>query len=144
MLHRTIDSLVGEDHQPPRIVVALAHPAMRRYVCDVIEAGCQCWLATAIPATERFAGALAALDPDVVVTDRAGLKSLDGDPRRRVNRVVVIGPDDRDYRRAGLAAGVGAWVSEDNLPRDLVPGICHLLGHTECRCAHNRRHEDRT
>lgn len=123
-----------EPRTPPKVLVALAHPTMRRYVCDLIEQGCQCWLATTAPAP-GLAGTIADLSPDAVVTDAAGLSALLRDGSAiSTTHVLVIGPDDEAYRDAAIGAGAGAWVSQMTAPDALVGELDAMLQRCTCGC----------
>lgn len=119
---------------PPKVLVALAHPTLRRYVCDVIEQGCRCWLATTAPGP-GMVDLVAELSPDAVVTDGSGFGML----REKGStippaHVLVLGPDDEAYREAALRAGAGAWVDRGTAPTALVAELDGMLGRCTCGC----------
>lgn len=127
----TSTSTVDRDHPKgtPRIVVAVAHPTMRRYLCDLIEQNCRCWLATSSPEAKVLDAALANLAPDILVVDDL---ACFGDYQRwtavPTDRVIVIGPEpDNSYRAAAMDAGVGAWVSRDQVDTELVLQLERML-----------------
>lgn len=121
------------DARVPRIVVAVSHPTMRRYVCDLIEQGCRCWLATATNEPAQLRNRVATLHPDVIVLEASRFPDclpdvIDSFP---VGRVVVIGPYANDDARL---AGAGAWISHDRLPTDLVPALHGIVDGSGCSC----------
>jgi DNA-binding NarL/FixJ family response regulator len=121
----------------PRIVVAMAHPTMRRYVCDLIEQGCRCWLATAAPESAQLREIVASLHPDAIVLESSQFPACCPDMADTfpVEHVVVIGPyPDDAYRDAALTAGAGAWISRDRLPHDLVHVLHGITGQAGCNC----------
>lgn len=122
-------------HAPaPRVLVALAHPTMRRYVCDLIEHRCRCWVATAAP-TSELAAVVADLGADAVVTDASGLRVLAAAGSLAPPApVLVIGPDDEAYRDAALLAGAGAWVARTHAPETLGSELAEMLERCTCGC----------
>ena len=126
----------GSRQEVPRIVVAVAHPTMRRYLCDLIEQSCRCWLATTSSDPDELQAALARLHPDVLVVDHA-LRPINGERHRPgvPMQTLVIGPErDPSYRATAMDRGAGAWVSRDDLDTDLVPQLARLLEHSGCGC----------
>lgn len=117
------------DVRIPRIVVALSHPTMRRYVCDVIEQGCRCWLATTPPGPEELAATVAALSPDIVVLDSEAFAAPSSSNLGLLSpHMLVIGPrPDGAYRDVALRAGARGWVSRDRVATDLLPEIRRAL-----------------
>jgi DNA-binding NarL/FixJ family response regulator len=131
----TIDDRAHEA-RIPRIVVALAHPTMRRYLCDLIEQGCRCWLATTGPGSEELAETVAALCPDVVVIDTAAFSARgDATPVLPARQMLVIGSEpDAAYRQSALRAGAGGWVGRDHVATELLPEIRRMLEGSGCEC----------
>ncbi len=123
----------------PRIVVAVAHPTMRRYLCDLIEQSCRCWLATTSSDADELQAALGTLRPDVLVVDHA-LRPINVHRPQAAfpaAQVLVIGPEpDPAYRAAAIGGGAGAWLSRDDLETELVPELARLLaaGGYGCGC----------
>ena len=115
----------------------MAHPTMRRYVCDLIEQGCRCWLATSSPEPVQLGHIVATLHPDVVVLESSTFPACcsgtsDVFP---VEHVVVVGPyPDDAYRDAALAAGAGAWIPRDGLSNQLIHELLRITGQTDCTC----------
>lgn len=127
----------GLRQEVPRIVVAVAHPTMRRYLCDLIEQNCRCWLATTSPRDDELIAALARLQPDLLVIDHTpgpvnGQRNRSAIPSARV---LVIGPEpDPSYRAKAIDGGAGAWVSRDRLDTELVPQLARMLAECGCEC----------
>jgi DNA-binding NarL/FixJ family response regulator len=125
------------DGRVPRVVVAMSHPTMRRYVCDLIEQSCRCWLATTRPNAAELRDVIASLHPDVIVLEASRFPGCcpnmaDTFP---VGHVVVIGPyPDDAYRDAALTAGAGAWIPRDRLPNDLISELNRISGEAGCSC----------
>lgn len=121
----------------PRIVVAVAHPTMRRYLCDLIEQSCRCWLATTSSDPDELQAALGTLRPDVLVVDHA-LRPANGQRLQSAfpaSQVLVIGPEpDPAYRAAAIGVGAGAWLSRDDLATELVPELARILATCGCGC----------
>ena len=121
----------------PRVLVAIRHPAMRRFTRDLLEREYHCWVATTIGAGEALDQALARAPADLLVVDGAGFpaccrRALDGDPSRRV---IVIGSEpDASYRHAALAAGAAGWIPRERVGEDLGPAMRQALGcrHDPC------------
>lgn len=135
---RPTDSADPEPRQHvPHVVVAVAHPTMRRYLCDLIEQNCRCWLATTSSDADDLRAALTTLQPDVLVIDHA-LRPTDDDRRQSAipaAQVLVIGPEpDPAYRAAAISGGAGAWLSRDDLETELVPEMVRLLAACGCDC----------
>lgn len=121
----------------PRVVVAMVHPTMRRYVCDLIEQGCRCWLATSTPDPDRLRDVVASLHPDAIVLESSRFPACCPDMADTfpIEHVVVIGPyPDVAYRDAALAAGAGAWIPRDRLTHDLIHELYRITGHGGCTC----------
>lgn len=120
--------------EPPKVLVALAHPTLRRYVCDLIERGCRCWVATAAPAP-GLVDIVAELGPDAVVTDGSGFAVLrDEGSLIPTTHVLVIGPDDEAYRDAAIRAGAGAWVDRGSTHVSLVAELDGMFERCTCGC----------
>jgi DNA-binding NarL/FixJ family response regulator len=115
----------------------MTHPTMRRYVCDLIERGCRCWLATTIPEPGPLHDVITNLHPDAIVLEAAQFPQCcpaigDTFP---ISHIVVIGPyPDDAYRDAAYAAGAGAWIPRDRLPDELVHELHRIIGLTGCDC----------
>lgn len=120
----------------PRVVVALSHPTMRRYVCDLVERGCRCWIATCAPEPGVLAATVLALDPDVLILEAASFPEASWEAVHDVRRVVVIGPvHDDAYRDAALAAGADAWLCRDHLRSALATELAGIVGGCGCGCS---------
>jgi len=108
------------------VLVAIRHPAMRRYTCAILDAEGGCSAVVELERGTTPADALARWRPDLVVIDtgefpECGSRALPGFP---ADRVIVVGPEpEGDYRAAALAHGAGAWISRDRLGDDLPPEV---------------------
>ena len=108
------------------VLVAIRHPAMRRYTCAILDAEGGCSNVVELERGTTPADALARWSPDLVVIDtgefpECGSRALPGFP---ADRVIVVGPEpEGDYRAAALAHGAGAWISRDRLGDDLPPEV---------------------
>jgi DNA-binding NarL/FixJ family response regulator len=121
----------------PRIVVAFLHPTMRRYICDLIEQGCQCWLATASPEPSALHEVVTSLHPDAIVIEASTFPQCCPDivDTVPVEHVVVVGPYPDDAKRdAALQAGAGAWIPRDRLATELVHELRRITGQRGCPC----------
>jgi hypothetical protein len=104
------------------VLVAIRHPAMRRFTCEILDAEGGCSVVVELERGITPADALARWRPDLVVIDtgefpECGARALPGFP---ADRVIVVGPEpEGDYRAAALAHGAGAWISRDRLGEDL-------------------------
>lgn len=121
----------------PRVLVAIRHPAMRRFTRELLERDHGCWVATAAGLEEPLEVALARTHPDLLVVDaadfpgccRAALERFPSD------RVVVVGPEpDLSYRHAALAAGAGGWLPRERVDQELGLAMRAALGchHDPC------------
>lgn len=121
----------------PRVLVAIRHPAMRRFTRELLERDHGCWVATAAGLEEPLEVALARTRPDLLIVDaadfpgccRAALERFPSD------RVVVVGPEpDLSYRHAALAAGAGGWLPRERVDQELGLAMRAALGchHDPC------------
>ena len=112
----------------PCVLIAIAHPVMRRLVCELLNREQDGW--AVILLDDDLATALLAFRPDLVVLDSAdlprfGSDGLIGFPKKRI---VVVGPEpDVDYRNVSAGRGAGAWVARDELADDLAPAMRRAL-----------------
>ena len=119
----------------PRFVVAVRHPTMRRYLCDLIEQHCRCWLATTSPEPVALRAAMAELQPDALIVEAATLSGATRALAGTTTHVVVIGPTPDDaYRDAALDAGADAWIARDDVATALLPALEHIRCSAGCRC----------
>jgi len=137
----------------PRVLVAIRHPAMRRFTRELLARDHGCWLATAIGPAEPLRHALARWHPDLLVLDAADFPSRcrPVPDRFPTDRVIVVGPEqDRSYRAAALTAGAGGWVARDRIAEDLGAAMRCALGchHDPCppeaRCGRGAGRSDAT
>jgi DNA-binding NarL/FixJ family response regulator len=118
----------------PVVLVALRHPAMRRFTRELLARECRCWTPVEVRGGGSLRNELAAHAPDLLVIDAADFPSCcpassSGFPP---GRVVVLGPEpDRSYRQVAQARGAGAWVPRERVGEDLVRKMRRVLG-----CAH--------
>ena len=121
----------------PRVLVAMRHPAMRRFTRQLLERCYHCWVATIIDSGQPLDQMLGTTQADLVVIDAADFagccrRALD---RAVPARIVVIGPEsDASYRSAALAAGAAAWIPRERVGEDLGPAMRQALGclHDPC------------
>lgn len=119
----------------PRFLVAMGHPTTRRYVCDLVEQHCRCWIATASPEPALLAAALDDLRPDALIIEAATLNDAAAALTDQVTHIVVIGPQpDTAYRDLALEAGADAWVARDRVATDLVAVLDHIRCDPMCQC----------
>jgi len=121
----------------PRVLVAIRHPAMRRFTRELLEREYHCWVATTIGAGEVLDQAAARAEADLLVVDAAEFpaccRSVLG--RHPSSRVIVIGPEpDPSYRHAALAAGAANWILRERVGEELGPAMRRALGclHDPC------------
>jgi DNA-binding NarL/FixJ family response regulator len=121
-----------EDEPPGRsltVLVAIRHPAMRRYTCEILERDCACSIVAELDGEEMLADALARSRPDLVLIDtgefpRCCTPALATYP---TERVIVVGPEpEGDYRTAALTRGAGAWIPRDRLAEELQREVRRL------------------
>jgi DNA-binding NarL/FixJ family response regulator len=123
----------------PRFLIAMRHPTSRRYVSDLIEQHCRCWIATTSPDGDEVIAALDELRPDALLIEASLLNETATDLGKRTTHLVVIGPQPDDaYRDIALRAGADAWISRDQLATQLVPAIEHLQCDPDCQCGCHR------
>lgn len=119
----------------PRVLIALAHPAMRRLILELLHREPGCW--TASINSGELAGAVRDLSPDLVIIDGADFPTVCDHELAgyQVNRIVVIGRQpDPAYLLAALRHGAGAWVARDDVADQLSSAMRHALGcrHEPC------------
>lgn len=112
----------------PCVLIAIAHPVMRRLIRQLLNRENDGW--AAILLDTDLAAALLASRPDLLVLDSAdlfrfGSDGLNGFPK---SHIVVVGPEaDVDYRNVTAGRGAGAWVARDELADDLAPAMRRVL-----------------
>ena len=122
-------TLLGE-HIMNRILIVDNHAEIRRLIrMTLVCAGYHAEVIEAANADTALALTLA-LRPDVIVTDVTMPGVFDGvelcrmlkaDPETAGITVVIIsGKCEAEYRRAGLAAGAGAYLVKPFLPMELI------------------------
>ena len=121
----------------PVVLVALRHPAMRRFARELLERECRCWTPVEAHAGASFREELVAAAPDLLVIDAADFPACCQDPSSgfRRGRVVVVGPEpDPSYRDAARAHGAGAWVPRERVGEDLGREMRRVLACTHDPC----------
>lgn len=119
----------------PRVLVAVRHPVMGRYIRELLEREHHCWTGDIVGPGERLADAVDRVEPDLVVVDSADLPACCRSQLAVVppTRVLVIGPEpDAAYERAAFALGAGAWLSREDVGDGLGPALRSVLG-----CVHD-------
>lgn len=128
----------GARARAPVVLVAITHPVMRRWACEVlsIEEGA-CWQVARPAGGEMLVDAIGRTRPELVVVDsvdfpRCCRDALDALPPERV---IVIGPEPESaYRRSALAQGAGGWVSRDHLGEELGAALRPALDCDRSSC----------
>lgn len=121
----------------PRVLVAIAHPSMRRYTRELLVGEYHCWVATEVGTGQPLDAAIATIRPDLLVVDTPDVttcfaRTLAAGP---APKVVVIGPEpDSSYRAAAINGGAAAWIPRERVADDLGPEMRRLLGciHDPC------------
>ena len=115
----------------PRVLVAVRHPAMRRYAAELLARDGHCWTSSDVAAGEMLPAAIDRFRPDVLVVDAGDFPAccqaaIDAFPP---GCVVVIGPEpDASYGAAALGHGAAACVTRDDVGEELVPALRSVLG----------------
>ena len=118
----------------PRVLVAVRHPDMGRYIRELLEREHHCWTGDVVGPDELLADAVDRVAPDLVIVDAADFPEccrhqLATGPAR----VLVIGPEpDAAYARAAFARGAGAGLSREDVGDGLGPALRAILG-----CVHD-------
>jgi hypothetical protein len=119
------------------VLVALRHPAMRRFTRLLLARECRCWTPVEADVGGSLRSQLAARAPDLLVIDAADFPACCPTPSSGFppGRVVVVGPEpDRSYRQAARAHGAGAWVARERVGEDLGREMRRVLGCTHGPC----------
>lgn len=114
----------------PSVIVAIAHPALRRLILDLLDRDRTRWNLHTVTVRRDLPAAVATANPDLVVLDDGDIGwCLALGPVLAPQYVIVIGPEpDPAYERAARRAGAGAWVSRDRVGEDLIPCMRSVLG----------------
>lgn len=113
----------------PLVLIAIAHPAMRRMIVELLDREHGCWHACVLGGPLQ--PVLGVPSPDLIIVDgvdfpRSCRELLPGYP---ANRIVVIGPEpDAAYRAAALCSGAGGWVARDDIADQLSATMRVALG----------------
>jgi hypothetical protein len=121
----------------PVVLVALRHPAMRRFTRELLERECRCWTPMECHLGAWLQRELAALAPDLVVIDAVDFPACCPDPSSGFppDRVVVVGPEpDPSYRQAARARGAATWVPGERIGEELGHEMRRVLGCTHDPC----------
>lgn len=112
----------------PCVLIAIAHPVMRRLILELLNRDQGSW--TAILLDADLASALRSFCPDLVILDSVDLSRF-GDDRMvgfSRSRIVVVGPEpDVAHRNPALGRGAGAWVARDEIADQLAPAMRRAL-----------------
>ena len=120
----------GECDGSPRVLVAVRHPAMRRYTTELLAREAGAWRASELGTGEMLPAAMARFPPDLLVVDasdfpaccRAAIEAFPSE------RVVVVGPEpDPAYREVAAAHGAAACIARDDVGDQLVATMRRLL-----------------
>ncbi|MFZ5852581.1 MAG: hypothetical protein ACOYY2_14530 [Actinomycetota bacterium] len=115
----------------PRVLVAVRHPVVRRYVAELLERECGCWVVAQVGDTDLLAAALPRVTPDVLVIDSGEFpaccqRALAAFP---AGRTIVVGAEPEPaYRTAALDYGAGAWLPREALTEQLPDALRQVLG----------------
>lgn len=119
----------------PQVLIAIAHPAMRRMILELLEREHGCWQPCLLDGD--LPTAMRDLTPDLVIIDGAAFpqccsgQSDDFPPER----IVVVGPEpDPAYRILALSDRAGGWVARDDVAEELSAEMRTALGciHKPC------------
>jgi hypothetical protein len=119
----------------PRVAVAVAHPAMRRMILELLEREHGCW--NALVGDDDLCSIMHELQPDLVIVDSAAFpdRSCHQLGVYPCERIVVVGPEpDVAYKAVALQQGAGGWVARDDVADDLSAEMRKALGciHSPC------------
>jgi DNA-binding NarL/FixJ family response regulator len=122
----------------PNVLVAIRHPVMRRWTCELLASEHGCWTVSEPGSGEMLADAIRRTQPALVIVDsidfpaccQAALRTLPPE------HVIVIGPEpDQAYRARALALGAGGWVCRDHVGDELSAAMRAALGCRHDPCA---------
>ena len=120
----------------PRVLVALRHPAMRRYVRELLSREHHCWTGAQLRQGEPLRAAVERVEPDLIVVDAADFPACCRQEMSSMRgRVLVIGPDaDPGYERAARLGGAGAWLPREDVADGIGRALRSVLGcrHDPC------------
>ena len=116
------------------VVVAVAHPALRGLIVDLLERDADCWRVRPVGNAHELADALAADEPALLILDDADFADFGvANHRFPHEQIIVVGSEpDAAYERAARQGGAGAWLFGDRVGEELVPSMRSVLG-----CAHH-------
>ena len=111
---------------PPSVVVAVAHRAMREFIVELLNREQGHWAVSAVCSVAELDDVVASY-PDLVVVDTADFAGCCRQLPTSfpLGRVIVIGPEpDPAYRQAALRRGAGAWLSRERVAEELCDALC--------------------
>lgn len=119
----------------PRVLIAVAHPAMRRMILELLEREHGCWQPFLLE--QDLPTAMRELTPDLLIVDGPAFPHCccaraDEFPRAHV---VVVGREpDPAYMQAAMGDGAGGWVARDDVAERLSAEMRTALGciHEPC------------
>ena len=124
----------------PRVLIAVAHPAMRRMILELLEREHGCWQPCLLD--EDLQTAMHDHTPDLVIIDGTAFPRCccdqPGDfPRERI---VVVGREpDPAYMQAAMGDGAGGWVARDDVAEGLSAEMRTALGCIHGPCPPSQR-----
>jgi DNA-binding NarL/FixJ family response regulator len=121
----------------PTVLVAIRHPVMRRWTCELLASEHGCWNVAQPAGDEMVVDAIARDRPALVIVDSADFPACCEAALRALppGQVIVIGPEpDRAYRSRALALGAGGWVCRDHVGEELTAAMRAALGCRHCSC----------
>ena len=113
----------------PRVVVVVAHRAMREFIVELLDCDRGAWAVSAVDSVPDLDGT-ASSNPDLVIVDTADFATCCSELPATFGlaRVVVIGPEPNDaYQQDALQRGAGAWLSRDCVAEELCDTLRSTL-----------------
>jgi len=130
----------------PRVLVAIAHPTLRRLTCQLLAREHGCWEALELGPQETVSASVTRLRPDLLVIDRGRFPAWcdDGSSEFDPGQVVVVDPEPtNDYRTSALADRAGGWVASETIAEALSLEMRRVLGCRHAPCpVHTREAND--
>ncbi|MBI2708105.1 MAG: response regulator transcription factor [Actinobacteria bacterium] len=111
----------------PRVVVAVAHPLMRRLIADLLGSSHDCW-----EVTLAEPGELASLPAgtDLAVVDASSFPRCCASPGclPRSHYIVIAPERDETYSASASRQGAGGWLARDTVAEELERRLRDALG----------------
>jgi hypothetical protein len=116
-------------------LVAVAHPAMRRLIVELLEREHGCWEPYVLE--HDLASDIRMLQPDLVVVDSANFpgRCCAEHSVYPCRRMVIVGREpDAAYRAVAESQGAGGWVAREDVADELSVEMRKALGCTHGPC----------